>query len=144
MTQAKSGDTVRVNYTGSLEDGSVFDTSLQRDPLEFTIGAGNVIPGFEQAVVGMSPGETKTETIPVDQAYGPHREELQFEVDREQVPPGMEIQVGQQLRLEGPQGESMVVTVSKISDGAFTLDANHPLAGRNLVFEIELVEILAA
>lgn len=144
MTQAKSGDTVRVNYTGSLEDGQVFDTSTDRDPLEFTIGSGHVIPGFETAVIGMSPGETKTERIPPDQAYGPHLEELQFEIDRGQVPADLGIHVGQELYLQGPQGESIRVRVTELTDDSVTLDANHPLAGRNLVFEISLVEILAA
>ncbi len=144
MPQARNGDTVRVNYTGSLEDGSVFDTSLNRAPLEFTIGAGRVIPGFEQAVVGMSPGESKTERIPHDQAYGPHQRELECELDRSQVPPDFELSIGQQLELQGPQGESILVRVTALSEAAVTLDANHPLAGHNLVFEIELLEILAA
>lgn len=144
MPQARTGDTVRVNYTGCLEDGSVFDTSANRDPLEFTIGAGRVIPGFEQAVVGMSPGESKIQRVPLDQAYGPHQRELEFELERSQVPPDFEISIGQQLELQGPQGESILVRVTGLSDAAITLDANHPLAGQNLVFEIELLEIVAA
>jgi peptidylprolyl isomerase len=142
--KAKQGDTVRVHYKGSLEDGEVFDSSSGRAPLEFTIGEGNIIPGFEEAVVGMQPGDSKTEKIPPERAYGARRDDLEFEVDKARIPPELELQVGQQLKVEGPDGEVSRVTVSQVSDSAVTLDANHPLAGRDLVFEIELLEILAA
>lgn len=144
MQAAKNDDTVRVNYTGTLEDGTVFDSSASREPLEFTIGAGEVIPGFEQAVIGMTPGESKQQKIAAEQAYGPRRGEMTIEVDRGQIPPELELEVGQQLQIEGPQGEVGRVTVSGLSEQTVTLDGNHPLAGKDLVFDIELVEIRAA
>lgn len=141
MTQAKPGDTVQVHYTGKLEDGTVFDSSAERDPLQFTIGGQEIIPGFEQAVIGMSPGESKTEKIPVEQAYGPHREEMVLEIDRQQIPPELEPEVGQQLQIQQAPGQVVPVIVTDISDSTVTLDANHPLAGENLVFDIQLVAI---
>jgi FKBP-type peptidyl-prolyl cis-trans isomerase 2 len=113
------------------------DTTLKAAFPEFT-------PGFEEAVVGMQPGDSKTEKIPPERAYGARRDDVEFEVDKARIPPELELQVGQQLKVEGPDGEVSRVTVSQVSDSAVTLDANHPLAGRDLVFEIELVEILAA
>lgn len=142
MTEAKLGDTVRVHYTGKLEDGTVFDSSLDRDPVEFTLGAGQVIPGFEQAVVGMSPGESKTVEVPADQAYGPYREELVQEIDRELVPEDLKLEVGQQLALRLSPGRSIRVTVTKLTESKVTLDANHPLAGKDLTFDLQLVEIV--
>lgn len=141
MAQAKLGDTVRVHYTGKLDDGTVFDSSSNGDPLEFTIGDGNIIPGFEKAVVGMSPGDQKTEVIPAEQAYGEHREEMVVVVDRAQMPPEMQPEVGQQLEIRQPSGETIPVVVTDISEADITLDANHPLAGEDLVFDIQLVEI---
>ncbi|MBE9009846.1 peptidylprolyl isomerase [Pseudanabaenaceae cyanobacterium LEGE 13415] len=141
MAQAKVGDTVRVHYTGKLDDGTVFDSSSNGDPLEFTIGDGNIIPGFEKAVVGMSPGDSKTEVIPAGQAYGEHREEMVVVVDRAQMPPEMQPEVGQQLEIRQPDGSSIPVVVTDISEADITLDANHPLAGEDLVFDIQLVEI---
>jgi len=138
--QAKTGDTVRIHYTGTLNDGSVFDSSEGRDPLEFTLGEGQVIPGFEEAVAGMAVGEEKTVTIPADEAYGRTRQELVLTVPRAQLPAGMEPRVGQQLQLM--QGsEAFVVTVREVRDDAVVLDANHPLAGQDLTFELSLVEI---
>lgn len=142
MTEAKLGDTVRVHYTGKLEDGTVFDSSLDRDPVEFTLGAGQVIPGFEQAVVGMSPGESKTVEVPAEQAYGPYREELVQEIDRELVPEELKLEVGQQLVLRLSPGRSIRVTVTKLTESKVTLDANHPLAGKDLTFDLQLVEII--
>jgi len=142
VTEAKLGDTVRVHYTGKLEDGTVFDSSLDRDPVEFTLGAGQVIPGFEQAVVGMSPGESKTVEVPADQAYGPYREELVQEIDRELVPEDLKLEVGQQLALRLSPGRSIRVTVTKLTESKVTLDANHPLAGKDLTFDLQLVEIV--
>lgn len=140
MSKAKAGDTVLIHYTGTLEDGSVFDSSRGRDPLEFTLGEGQVIPGFESAVTGMEVGEEKTVTIPADDAYGPRRDELMLTVDRAQFPPNIQPSVGQQLQMS--QGnESFVVTVRDVQDGSVTLDANHPLAGEDLTFALELVEI---
>lgn len=141
MVQAKPGDTVKIHYTGRLDDGTVFDSSANREPLEFTINEGQVIPGFEQAVVGMSPGESKTEKIPMDRAYGPHREEMVLEVSREQIPPDLQPEVGQQLQIQQPNGQPVAVFVTDVTDAKVTLDANHPLAGEDLTFDIQLVEI---
>jgi peptidylprolyl isomerase len=142
MTQAKMGDTVKVHYTGKLEDGTVFDTSTNRDPLQFTIGEGRVIPSFEQAVVGMNPGESKTTKIPADKAYGPHREELVLAVDRNQFPVDLKPEVGQRLQNRQADGRTIVVTVTDVSESSVTLDANHPLAGEDLTFDVQLLEIL--
>ncbi len=141
MVQAKPGDTVKIHYTGKLDDGTVFDSSDNREPLEFTINEGQVIPGFEQAVVGMTPGESKTEKIPMHQAYGPHREEMVLEVSREQIPPDLQPEVGQQLQIQQPNGQPVAVFVTDVTDAKVTLDANHPLAGEDLTFDIHLVEI---
>lgn len=140
MTQAHTGDTVRVHYTGKLGDGEVFDSSRDRDPLEFTLGGGQVIAGFDDAVTGMKPGDEKTVTIPAEQAYGPRRDEMVGEVPRAQFPPNIEPQVGQQLQMQ-QNGQNFVVTVADVSDEVVRLDANHPLAGKDLTFELELVEI---
>jgi peptidylprolyl isomerase len=142
MVQAQRGDTVKVHYTGKLSDKSVFDSSSGGDPLEFTIGAGEVIPGFEQAVLGMQPGESRTTMIPSDQAYGDYDEEMILEVDRGQLPGDVAPEVGQQYQVVNPEGEAMIVTVAEVSDDAVTLDANHPLAGQDLTFDIQLVEII--
>ena len=141
MVQAKPGDTVKIHYTGRLDDGTVFDSSANREPLEFTINSGQVIPGFDQAVVGMSIGDSKTETIPMDQAYGPHREEMVLEVSREQLPPELNPEVGQQLQIQQPNGQSVPVFIADVTDATVILDANHPLAGEDLIFDIQLVEI---
>lgn len=140
MVAAKSGDRVKVHYTGKLEDGSIFDSSANREPLEFTIGQQEVIPGFENAVVGMSPGDSKTQNIPIDQAYGPRREDMVISVDRKEIPEDIPLQVGQRLRMS-QEGHQIIVTVAEVTPENVTLDANHPLAGQNLVFDIELVEI---
>lgn len=142
MAQVEDGNTVKVHYTGKFEDGTVFDTSADRDPLEFTIGRGQLIPGFEQAVIGMSPGESKTVNIPADEAYGQHNAEMLTEVDRSQFPADLNPEVGQQLQLNRPDGQTVVVTVASVSESTVTLDANHPLAGKDLIFDIQLVEIL--
>ncbi len=141
MTQAKQGDNVLIHYTGKLDDGTVFDSSRERDPLQFAIGGGQVIPGFEAAVVGMAPGESKTQTIDAEQAYGPHRSEMVMVVERNQIPDDIPLDVGQQLQLRGPQGQLVPVLVTEMSDENVTLDANHPLAGESLTFDIELVDI---
>jgi peptidylprolyl isomerase len=140
---AKDGDTVQVDYTGKLADGTVFDSSAGRQPLEFTLGAGNMIPGFEKAVLGMKVGEKKTITIPADEAYGPHRDDLIIEVPRGRLPGNLVPQVGLQLEARNPDGSSAIVTIIKVTDNTtVTLDGNHPLAGKDLTFEIELVKIL--
>jgi len=142
MAKAKNGDTVKVSYTGKLEDGTVFDSSESREPLKFTIGEGNVIPGFEEAVVGMSPGDSKTEKIPADQAFGPYREELVVEIDRERIPEGVDPKVGKRLQVHKTDGGRIDVVVTGITESKLTLDANHPLARNDLVFDIQLLEIL--
>jgi peptidylprolyl isomerase len=142
MAQAKKGDTVRVHYTGTLDDGTMFDTSVEREPLEFTIGGGQVIVGFDTAVLDMSPGEKRVSVIPALEAYGEHSKELVTDVDRERFPADMELEIGQQLQVGLPDNQQAIVMVVDLSDTSVTLDANHPLAGQDLTFEIELVEIL--
>lgn len=139
--EAKVGDIVTVHYTGTLDDGSVFDSSIGREPLQFTLGEGQMIPGFEQAVIGMELGETKTVTIPADQAYGPYYEEQVFVINRDQLPAGMEPEVGQKLQMQSATGQIRIVTVKEVSETNVKLDANHELAGKDLTFEIQLIEI---
>lgn len=141
MTQAKAGDHVKVHYTGRLQNGTIFDSSRDREPLEFILGEGEVIPGFEQAVIGMELGETKTVTIPAEEAYGPRRDDLLIEVGRDQVAPGLELVVGQELQLRLQDGRIIPVTVAALTEETVTIDANHPLAGEDLIFEIELIAI---
>ena len=139
--QAKNGNIVQVHYTGTLKDGTVFDTSVGHEPLEFTLGEGQMIPGFEQAVLGMKMGESKTVTIPAKDAYGPRRDDLILVIERNQLPENLEPEVGQQLQMQQTNGRTMVVIVTDVSDTTITIDANHPLAGKDLTFEIELVRI---
>ena len=141
MAQAKNGDTVKVHYTGKLDDGTVFDSSVDREPLEFTIGEGQLIADFEQAVIDMNPGESKTIKIAYDNAYGPHREEMLMVVDHSQFPEGLEPKIDQKLQVRDPNGGDSVVTVVDVTEANVTLDANHPLAGKDLTFEIHLTEI---
>ncbi len=142
MAQAKNGDTVNVHYTGKLKDGKVFDSSVEREPLQFAIGQGKIIPGFEQGVIGMKPGESKTVNIPAEKAYGPYRKELVLVVDKSKIPAHLKPEVGQKLTLNQPDGRAVPVRITDISESSVTLDANHPLAGKNLIFDIELVEIV--
>ena len=142
MANAKSGDTVRVHYTGKLEDGSIFDSSDGKDPLEFTLGEGAIIPGFEAAVVGMKVGEKKTEAISSDDAYGQYQEDLLQEVERAMIPDDIDLEVGKHLEVTRPDAQPLILTIVEFDDGKVILDANHPLAGKDLIFEIELVEIL--
>jgi peptidylprolyl isomerase len=135
--QVKDGDTVKVHYKGTLEDGSVFDSSEGREPLQFVVGSGQMIAGFDKGVVGMMVGEKKTITLSPEEAYGYPNEQNVMEVDKSNFPPDMELEEGMQLM--GPGGRP--VTVKAISDSAVTIDANHPLAGKTLTFEIELMEI---
>src|SRR5690606_41130844 len=127
MTQAKIGDTVRVHYTGRFEDGTVFDTSQGREPIEFTLGEHEVIPGFENAVAGMQAGETKTTQIPPEDAYGERREDLLIDVPRAEVPADIDPQVGQTLQVQGAGGQVFPVVVASVGEDTITLDANHPL-----------------
>jgi FKBP-type peptidyl-prolyl cis-trans isomerase 2 len=140
--QEEGGKNVKVHYTGSLPDGTVFDSSREREPLDFTVGAGHVIKGFNDAVAGMSVGETKTITIVADEAYGPYREDMVFEVDSTQFAEGVVPEVGMQLQSQVEEGAPPnVVTVAKVTEEKITLDANHPLAGKDLTFELELMEV---
>ena len=141
MTQAKSGDNVTIHYTGKLEDGTVFDSSEGREPLPFTIGSGQVIPGFEEAVMGMNLGDSKTVTIPSEKAYGPRNEEMVINVPIDQVPPDITPEIGMQLELMNDANQPMVVRIAEITEEHIALDANPPLAGKDLTFDIELVTI---
>ena len=141
MSQAQNGDIVKVHYTGKLDDGTVFDSSIQRDPIEFKLGDDKIIPGLSNAVVGMIPGESKTVTLVAEQAYGPHRQDLVVVVNRAGIPDDVEIKIGAQLHLAGPDGKEFPVRVIETSEETLTLDSNHPLAGENLTFDIQLVEI---
>jgi peptidylprolyl isomerase len=138
---AKPGDTVTVHYTGRLEDGTVFDSSEGKDPLEFTIGEGQIIPGFEQGVLGMESGQFKTVNIPAEDAYGPYDPELVTEVERSQFPPDLELEVGVQVQGSQPDGRVAIFTVKELTDTTVTLDANHRLAGKDLIFDIEMVSV---
>lgn len=142
MAQAKTGDTVKVHYTGKLDAGQVFDSSANRDPLKFTLGEGQVIPGFEEPIVGMNPGDSKTVNIPAERAYGPHRDEMVVVVGREHFPEDIKPEIGDQLQMRHASGQPVVVTVTEIDGESVTLDANHPLAGKDLTFDIDLVEIV--
>jgi peptidylprolyl isomerase len=140
MRQARSGDTVRVHYTGTLGDGTEFDSSRGRDPMSFTLGEGRVIPGFDAAVTGMAVGETKTVTLPAGEAYGAPRDEMLVTVPRAQVPPNVKLEVGQRLQI-GRGDQALPVVVREVADDHVVLDGNHPLAGQDLTFALELVEI---
>ena len=144
MTQAKKGDTIKVNYKGTLEDGTIVDDSADSDPLEFVVGAGTVIAGFDQAVVGLAVGEARTVMIPATEAYGDQQDELIASVPRNTLPDNVDPKPGMNLAIRAPNGEMMPVLIVGVSDDEVTLDGNHPLAGRDLTFEIRLVEIAAA
>lgn len=141
MSTAQSGDAVRIHYTGRLNDGTVFDSSEGREPLGFTLGSGEVIPGFDQGVAGMDVGETKTIEIPAEEAYGAYRDDLALQVGRDQFPADIDPEVGQQLQLGMADGGALSVVVTEINDETVTLDANHPLAGKDLIFDLELVSV---
>jgi len=139
IVQEKSN--VSVHYTGTLETGEVFDSSRERDPLSFTVGEGQMIPGFEKAVKGMKLNETKKITIAPEEAYGDAKPEMVQTITKEQLPPDLNVHVGQQLASQMPDGQQIVVTVTDVKDSEITIDANHPLAGKTLNFEIEVVKI---
>lgn len=142
MATAEQGDTVRVEYTGKLQDGTVFDSSEDTEPLEFTLGDEAVIPGFEEAVDGLEEGESVTTTLEPEMAYGERRDDLVFQVDRSDIRDDIELEVGDELEIHGRDGNTFPALVQELGDDKVTLDANHPLAGRTLVFEIELVEVV--
>jgi peptidylprolyl isomerase len=141
MAQARSGDHVRVHFTGRLDDGTVFATSAMSEPLEFTLGNKEVLPQIEDAVEGMESGETKTVYIPSEEAFGARREDLVQEIPKESLPIGMEVEPGQQLWIDQPNDEPLLVSVADVTDESITLDANHPLAGEDLTFDLELVTV---
>lgn len=141
MSIAKIGDTVKIHYTGKLEDGTIFDSSADRDPLEFKIGDGQVIKGFESGVTGMTKAEKKTINIPVDEAYGQPRKEMIVNIPKTQFPDNIKPETGLKLQMQQPGGQVIVATITDISENEVTLDANHALAGKPLIFDLELVEI---
>ena len=141
MTEVKPGDKVRIHYTGTLADGSTFDSSQGREPLEFTVGSGEIIPGLDNALPGMSAGETKTVEVPCADAYGERNPQARQAIPREQVPDNIPLEIGTRLQLQTPQGQVMPVVVAEVTDSEVVLDANHPLAGEDLTFAIELVSI---
>ncbi|MCA8927195.1 MAG: peptidylprolyl isomerase [Alphaproteobacteria bacterium] len=143
MTQATTGHTVHVHYRGTLDDGTEFDNSAGREPLQVTLGQGQVIPGFENALMGMSEGESKTVTLPPEEAYGEANPGLVHEVDRAQIPAEIPLQLGMTLTATNQQGGQMQLTVIAMEDDKVTLDANHPLAGKALTFELTLAKIAA-
>jgi peptidylprolyl isomerase len=142
MAQVKDGDTVKVHYTGKLNDGTVFDSSLEREPLEVTLGGGQLIAGFEKGLVGMELEESRTINIKAADAYGPVNDDAVMKVDREQLPADLKLEEGLQLNMQNPQGGAVVVTVTEFSETEVTLDANHPLAGKDLTFDLQVVSIV--
>ena len=141
MAVAKSGDTVLVHYTGTLIDGTLFDSSVGREPLQFRLGTGMVIKGFDDGVSGMTVGDKKKVEIPVDEAYGPVQEDMVFTFNRAEIPADIPLELGLQLNMHGDDGQELPVTVVDLTDTTLTVDGNHPLAGQVLVFELELVNI---
>jgi FKBP-type peptidyl-prolyl cis-trans isomerase 2 len=142
MSDAKTGDTVRIHYTGTLDDGTTFDTSSGRAPLEFTVGSGQIIPGLDRAIAGMSVGEKKTVDVPAAEAYGDRNPEGVQSVPRTEVPDHIPLDPGTQLEVQTGDGRTLPVTVADVTEEKVVLDANHPLAGKDLTFEVELVEIV--
>ncbi|MEP6261862.1 MAG: peptidylprolyl isomerase [Gillisia sp.] len=141
MSQVKQNDTVKVHYTGKLADGQVFDTSEGKEPIEFTLGEGQLIPGFENGLIDMKLNEKKTINIPVDQAYGQPREDLVQEIDKSQLPPEIAPEVGMGLVSKTPDGREMNLLVAEVKENSIVVDGNHPLAGKDLIFDLEVVEI---
>ena len=141
MSVAKQGDRVRVHYRGTLSDGKEFDSSQGREPLEFVLGSGQVIPGFEQAILGMNAGESKTVVIVAAEAYGPHRPEMTQEIPRSAIPSDIELSEGLVLQAQSPEGRTLSFSVVSFDEERVKVDGNHPLAGQDLTFELELVEI---
>lgn len=141
MSQVKQNDTVRVHYTGKLADGQVFDSSLEREPIEFTMGQGQLIPGFEKGLLDMKVNEKKTINIPSEEAYGEPRQELIQEVDKSQLPEEIKPEPGMGLVSKSPDGREMNLVVTEVKEESIVVDGNHPLAGKDLVFDLEVVEI---
>ena len=144
MQQVKTGDKIKVHYHGKLTNGETFDSSTGREPLEFEVGSGMVIPGFDEGVTGMTVGEKKTVNIPFAEAYGPKNPEMVIEMPKDRFPEDMQVEVGMPLMMSDQQGQQFQVTIAEIKEEAVMLDANHPLAGQDLIFDLELVEIVGA
>lgn len=144
MSQAKAGDTVRINYTGTLNNGEQFDSSEGRDPLEFVVGSGQIIKGLDAEIPGMAVGDKKTVNVPCAEAYGDHNPEARQAIPRGEIPDNIPLEPGTQLQMQTPQGQVVPVTVAEVTETEVTLDANHPLAGQDLNFAIEVVGIDAA
>lgn len=142
MSKVKENDTVKVHYTGTLADGEVFDSSREREPLEFTMGQGMIIPGFEKALIDMSVNESKIVNIPFAEAYGERREDLVQDVPRNQLPDDIKPEVGMPLMSQTPDGQQIRLVITEVKEETITVDANHPLAGKDLTFDLELVEIV--
>lgn len=142
MAQARHGDTVQVHYTGRLQDGTVFDDSIEGEPLQFVIGKGDLLAAFETAIVGMDEGAWKTVTIPAQEAYGIYRPEMVAKLPRTQLPPDLKPLIGQQLQVSQDDDQMIIVTITAFDDVSVTIDANHPLAGKDLIFEVKLVKIV--
>jgi peptidylprolyl isomerase len=141
MSEAiKAGDTIAVNYTGKFEDDTVFDSSAGKDPLQFTVGAGQLIKGFDEAVLGMKKGEKKTITLAPEEAYGPRQEGMIIDIPRAQIPEDMKLEVGMRLHLRDPNGNPVPAVVAEITEEVVKMDANHPMAGKTLIFDIEIAE----
>lgn len=141
VIKAKHGDKVTVHYTGKLDDETVFCSTVGREPFQFTIGKGQVIPGVEQAIIGMVVGESKTVDVSSDKAYGPHRQELIAVIERKEFPKNMILQVGKMLQFCPPGGQAISAVITNVTDLLVTLDGNHPLAGKDLIFDISLLDI---
>jgi peptidylprolyl isomerase len=139
---AEAGSKVKVHYTGTFDDGEVFDSSRETNPLEFELGSGQVIPGFDQAIQGMEVGETKKVRIPEADAYGPYNPEMVFTTESSQFEEGISPQVGQQFQAQSPDGQDMMLVVKEVSEAGVIMDANHPMAGKDLNFDLELMELL--
>jgi FKBP-type peptidyl-prolyl cis-trans isomerase 2 len=141
MTQVKENDVVKVHYTGKLENGQIFDSSQDREPLEFTVGEGKIIPGIENAVIGMNPGDNKEVTVSPENAYGEYRDDMIGEIPKEQLPEDIEPQIGMELVARNEQGDEQVIRIKEIKDSSIVIDANHPLAGEKLYFNLQLLEV---
>ncbi len=142
MAEAKKGDTVKVHYTVKLADGMIIGSTTDYEPLQFTIGEGRILPGFEQAVIGMNPGESKTIEVPASQAFGPHLDEMVITIDRNRLPGDFEPKVGEQVQFRQMDGQIATVRVTEVSESSITIDANHPLAGKDLTFDIQFLEVV--
>jgi len=142
MAQARTGDHVKLSYTGKLDDGTIFATSAEANPLEFTLGNGTMLQAIEEAVEGMEMGEMKTVYVPADEAFGPWREELVQEIPKDSLPEDIDLEIGERVWVDQPGADPVMVSVMDVSDSTVTLDANHPLAGEDLVFDLELVDVI--